>query len=53
VLLCKLEKIFPPSFFNPMQHLILHLPYKAWMGRLVQAHWCYPIERCLKVLKKM
>jgi hypothetical protein len=29
VLLCKLEKIFPPSFFNPMQHLILHLPYKA------------------------
>jgi hypothetical protein len=32
VLLCKLEKIFPPSFFNPMQHLILHLPYEARMG---------------------
>jgi hypothetical protein len=31
VLLCKLEKIFPPSF-NPMQHLILHLPYEAQMG---------------------
>jgi hypothetical protein len=29
VLLCKLEKIFPPSFFNPMQYLILHLPYEA------------------------
>ena len=29
VLLCKLEKIFPPDFFNPMQHLILHLPYEA------------------------
>jgi hypothetical protein len=29
VLLCKLEKIFPPGFFNPMQHLILHLPYEA------------------------
>jgi hypothetical protein len=27
VLLCKLETIFPPGFFNPMQHLILHLPY--------------------------
>jgi hypothetical protein len=32
VLLCKLEKIFPPSVFNPMQHLILHLPYEARMG---------------------
>jgi hypothetical protein len=29
VLLCKLEKIFPPGFFNSMQHLILHLPYEA------------------------
>jgi hypothetical protein len=32
VLLCMLEKIFPPGFFNPMQHLILHLPYEARMG---------------------
>ena len=32
VLLCKLEKIFPPGFFNLMQHLILHLPYEARMG---------------------
>jgi hypothetical protein len=32
VLLCKLEKIFPPGFFNSMQHLILHLPYEARMG---------------------
>jgi len=31
VLLCKLEKIFPPAFFNPMQHLLLHLPYEARM----------------------
>jgi len=49
VLLCKLEKIFPPGFFNPMQHLILHLPYEARMGGPVQGRWCYPIERCLKV----
>jgi hypothetical protein len=27
VLLCKLEKIFPPGWFNPMQHLLVHLPY--------------------------
>jgi hypothetical protein len=32
MLLCKLEKIFPPGFFVPMQHLILHLPYEARMG---------------------
>jgi hypothetical protein len=32
VLLCKLEKIFRPGFFNPMQYLILHLPYEAQMG---------------------
>ncbi|XP_072147856.1 uncharacterized protein [Setaria viridis] len=36
VLLCKLEKIFPPGFFNPMQHMILHLPYEARMGGPVQ-----------------
>ena len=32
VLICKLEKIFPPGFFNPMQHMILQLPYEAQMG---------------------
>jgi hypothetical protein len=33
MLLYKLEKIFPPSFFNLMQHVILHLPYEAGMGK--------------------
>jgi len=37
VLLCKLEKIFSPGFFNPMQHMILHLPYEARMGGLCRA----------------
>ena len=32
VLLCKLEKIFPPGFFLPMQHLIVHLPSEAHLG---------------------
>jgi hypothetical protein len=52
MLLCKLEKIFPPGFFNLMQYLILHLPYEARLGEPVQARWCYPIERCLKTLCK-
>jgi hypothetical protein len=29
VLLCKLEKILPPGWFNPMQHLLIHLPYEG------------------------
>ena len=44
-LICKLEKIFPPGFFNPMQHLILHLPTEARLGGPVQNRWCYPTER--------
>ena len=32
VLICKLEKVFLPGFFNLMQHLILHLLYEARMG---------------------
>ena len=36
VLLCKLEKIFPLGFFNPMQHLLIHLPYEAKVGGPVQ-----------------
>jgi hypothetical protein len=32
VLICKLEKIFPPGWFNPMQHLLVHIPYEAKVG---------------------
>jgi hypothetical protein len=28
----KLEKIFPPRWFNPMQHLLVNLPYEAKLG---------------------
>jgi len=51
-LVCELEKIFPPGFFLPMQHLIVHLPTEARLGGPVQARWCYLIERCLKTLRK-
>jgi hypothetical protein len=26
VLVCKMEKIFPPRWFNVMQHLLVYLP---------------------------
>ncbi|XP_021762253.1 uncharacterized protein LOC110727027 [Chenopodium quinoa] len=42
---CKLEKIFPPAFFNSMQHLPTHLPYE---GKL-----CGPVQyRFLNHLKR-
>jgi hypothetical protein len=53
VLLCKMEKKFPPEFFNPMQHLLIHLPYEAKVGGPVQYRWMYHIERALKYLKLM
>jgi hypothetical protein len=33
-LLCKLEMLLPPGFFNLMQHMILHLPYEVLKGGL-------------------
>jgi hypothetical protein len=48
VLIRKLEKIFPPGWFNPIQHLLVHLPYEAKVGGLQQYRWMYQIERVLK-----
>jgi hypothetical protein len=53
VLLCKLEKIFPLGWFNPMQHLLVHLPYEANIGGPQQYRWMYHIERALKKLRAM
>jgi hypothetical protein len=51
MLLCKMEKTFPPWFFNPMQHLLIHLPYEAKVGGPVQYRWMYHIEKVLRYLK--
>jgi hypothetical protein len=29
VLVCKMEKIFPPGWFNALQYLLVHLPWEA------------------------
>ncbi|XP_055960503.1 uncharacterized protein LOC130015062 [Mercurialis annua] len=50
-ILCKLERIFPPSFFDSMEHLPVHLPYEAMMAGPVQYRWMYPFERYLRKLK--
>ena len=45
ITLCKLEMIFPPSFFDIMVHLLVHLSHEARLDRLVHTRWMYPIER--------
>jgi hypothetical protein len=51
LILCKLEKIFPPAFFDVMVHLAVHLPDEALLRGPVQYDWMYPIERRLGTLK--
>ncbi|XP_065871961.1 uncharacterized protein [Euphorbia lathyris] len=52
IILCKLEMIFPPGFFDSMEHLPIHLPYEARVAGPVQYRWMYPFERYLGHLKK-
>ncbi|KAL0448686.1 UNVERIFIED_CONTAM: hypothetical protein Slati_1425000 [Sesamum latifolium] len=51
LILCKLEKIFSPAFFDVMVHLAVHLPQEAKIAGPVHSRWMYPIERFLKSLK--
>ena len=50
-LICSLEMIFAPGFFNPMQHLILHLANEAFLGGPVQNRWQFVIEREFKHIR--
>ena len=44
VTLCKLERIFPPSFFDVMVHLPVYLVNEAKVLGPVQYRWMYPIK---------
>ncbi|WVZ20245.1 hypothetical protein V8G54_007567 [Vigna mungo] len=50
-ILCKMERIFPPSFFDSMEHLPVHLPYEARLGGPVHYRWMYPFERFMGYAK--
>ncbi|XP_071687645.1 uncharacterized protein [Rutidosis leptorrhynchoides] len=52
VTICKLEKFFPPGFFDSMEHLIIHLTREAIRGGPVQYRCMYPYERKLGILKR-
>ncbi|XP_022003645.1 uncharacterized protein LOC110901103 [Helianthus annuus] len=49
---CKLERIFPPSFFDSMEHLVIHLADEAFLGGPVQYRWMYQYERKLGLIKR-
>ena len=51
LILCKLEMYFPPSFFDIMVHLIVHLVREIKLCGPVYLRWMYPIERYMKILK--
>ena len=51
LILCKLEKIYPPAFFTIMVHLCVHLPEQAILGGPVQYRWMYGTERCMGTYK--
>jgi hypothetical protein len=47
------RKIFPSRFFNPIEHLLIHIPYEAKVCGPVQYRWMYHNERALKNLRAM
>jgi Domain of unknown function (DUF4218) len=49
--LCTLEIHFPPSFFDVMTHLMIHVAEEVDICGPVHIRWMYPIERYLKTLK--
>ncbi|XP_022039410.1 uncharacterized protein LOC110942026 [Helianthus annuus] len=51
VTLCLLEKYFPPSFFDIMIHLTVHLTREVKLCGPICFRWMYPFERCMKVIK--
>ncbi|XP_058755972.1 uncharacterized protein LOC131629194 [Vicia villosa] len=51
IILCQLEMFFPPSFFDIMVHLIVHIVREIRICGPVYLRWMYPFERYMKILK--
>jgi hypothetical protein len=49
--LCFLEVCFPPSFFDVMEHTLIHLVDELETCGPVGGRWMYPCERYLGTLK--
>ncbi|CAM8877441.1 unnamed protein product [Rhodiola kirilowii] len=51
-IMCQLERIFPPTFFTIMVHLMVHLPDQILFKGPVHYSWMYPMERQLRNYEK-
>ncbi|AAG12809.1 TNP2-like transposon protein; 80601-79432 [Arabidopsis thaliana] len=49
--MCQLERFCPPSLFDIMFHLPIHLSKEARLGGPIHFRWMYPFERYMKTLK--
>ncbi|XP_062103264.1 uncharacterized protein LOC133814298 [Humulus lupulus] len=49
--LCMFERYFPPTFFDIMIHLTVHLVQEVKLCGPVYLRWMYPFERYMKILK--
>jgi hypothetical protein len=52
LMMCNLKTVFPPSFFDLMPHLLVHIVHKMKYLDHVFLHQMYPFERIMTVLKK-
>ena len=51
IVLCQMEMHFPPSFFDIMVHLIVHLGREIRLCGPIILRWMYRVARYMKVLK--
>ena len=49
--LCKFEMYFPPSFFDIMVHVMIHLVREIKECGPAFLRWMYPVERYMGFLK--
>ena len=52
IILCQLEMYFPPSFFNLMAHLIVHMVRKIKCCGPIYLRCMYQVKRYMKILKR-
>jgi len=51
VILCELDMFFPPSFFDIMVNLVVHLVREVRLCGPVYLRWMHHVERYMKTLK--
>jgi hypothetical protein len=52
LMMCNLATIFPPSFFDLMSYLLVHIVHEMKYVGHVFLHQIYPFEMLMTVLKK-